>query len=205
MDEREARRQYVRRRQTRVILTTVAAMVVVLIIALLMFFHVFSGGKKNAPAAQPNFGAASVCAPADQSGTPAKYAQNPEVKIRVLNGTKSVGFAKAVGEALDNRHFVVTNVSNYTTQKIERTTIYYGANAIDEAYTLNSNFNDAKMVMDNRQDKLIDVIVGATFNDLNNKKNVPAPGTKIKNIQGCTPLKKIDTKKLPQAIQHDAA
>ncbi|MDF7663092.1 LytR C-terminal domain-containing protein [Bifidobacterium sp. ESL0763] len=205
MDEREARRQYVRHRQTRVILTTIAAMVVVLIIALLMFFHVFGIGIKKTTAAEPNFGATSVCAPVDQSGAPAKYPQNTEVKIRVLNGTKFVGFAKAVGEALSNRHFTVTNVSNYTSQKIERTTIYYGVNSIDEAYTLNSNFNDAKMVMDNRQDKLVDVIVGATFNDLNGKKHVPAPGTKIKNIQGCTPLKKVNTAKLPQAIAHDAA
>ena len=44
----------------------------------------------------------------------------------MLNGTKFVGFAKAVSTALSNRQFKVTGWDNYKGKKVERTTIYFG-------------------------------------------------------------------------------
>ena len=37
--------------------------------------------------------------------------------------------------------------------------IIFGKNAINQAYTVNSNFTDATMVMDDREDMLIDVVL----------------------------------------------
>ena len=65
-----------------------------------------------------------------------------------INGTPSFGFASAVAEALENRNFPQPQVDNYSSKKVERTTIYFGKNAIAQAYTLNSNFTDTMMVME---------------------------------------------------------
>ncbi|MCI1832866.1 MAG: LytR C-terminal domain-containing protein [Bifidobacterium sp.] len=203
MDEREARRRYVRRRQSIVFSIVAAVMAVTLLVCSLIFFHRIGASKETAQTVQPNYGVAAVCAPKDQDGNPSKYVDNSTVKIRVLNGTKFPGLARAVGEALAYRKFTLTAMSNYTSENVQRTTIYFGKNAIAQAYTLNSNFTDAILQMDDRQDKLVDVVVGATFNDLKDKKDVPGSGAKISNIEGCHAA---DTmKSLPHAITHDSA
>ena len=48
--------------------------------------------------------------------------------------------------------------------------IVFGKNGVNQAYTVASNFTDAMLVMDDRQDQLIDVIVGATFENLQDTK-----------------------------------
>ena len=62
--------------------------------------------------------------------------------------------------------------------------IIFGKNAINQAYTVNSNFTDATMVMDDREDMLIDVVVGATFDNLQNQKKVPTAGKEIRQLRG---------------------
>ena len=80
--------------------------------------------------------------------------------------------------------------------------IIFGKNAINQAYTVNSNFTDAKMVMDDREDMLIDVVVGATFDNLQNQKQVPTAGKEIESFEGCVTVDKMtDVQKAPE---HDA-
>ena len=102
---------------------------------------------------------------------------------------------------MSNRQFKVTGWDNYKGKKVERTTIYFGKNAINEAYTLNTNFTDAVMVMDDRDDKLIDVVLGASFNDLANKDSLPSGDTAIENFEGCVPVQSMGT--LPKALDHE--
>ena len=135
VDEREARKAYVRRRQTIVFSISGAVLAVVLVIALLFNFHVFGLGEVETPASQPNYGNAAPCAVKDSSGK-AQYVSNASVGIRVMNGTSHGQFAKAVGEALANRGFSVQKIDNYSSTDVERTTIYFGKNAINQAYTL---------------------------------------------------------------------
>ena len=161
VDEREARKAYVRRRQTIVFSISGAVLAVVLVIALLFNFHVFGLGEVETPASQPNYGNAAPCAVKDSSGK-AQYVSNASVGIRVMNGTSHGQFAKAVGEALANRGFSVQKIDNYSSTDVERTTIYFGKNAINQAYTLIGNFTDATMIMTAREDQLIDVVIGAT-------------------------------------------
>lgn len=59
VDEREARKAYVRRRQTIVFSISGAVLAVVLVIALLFNFHVFGLGEVETPASQPNYGNAA--------------------------------------------------------------------------------------------------------------------------------------------------
>ena len=201
VDEREARKAYVRRRQTIVFSISGAVLAVVLVIALLFNFHVFGLGEVETPARQPNYGNAAPCAVKDSSGK-AQYVSNASVGIRVMNGTSHGQFAKAVGEALANRGFSVQKIDNYSSTGVERTTIYFGKNAINQAYTLIGNFTDATMIMTAREDQLIDVVIGATFNDLQDTKSSPQSGKTITNIEGCKAADSMT--KLPADTKHDA-
>ena len=191
VDEREARKAYVRRRQTIVFSISGAVLAVVLVIALLFNFHVFGLGEVETPASQPNYGNAVPCAVKDSSGK-AQYVSNASVGIRVMNGTSHGQFAKAVGEALANRGFSVQKIDNYSSTDVERTTIYFGKNAINQAYTLIGNFTDATMIMTARD----------TFNDLQDTNSSPQSGKTITNIEGCKAADSMT--KLPADTKHDA-
>ena len=188
-DERAARKEYIRRRQKTVFSIVGAVMVVAMVVSLLFFFHVGGLGNVKSAAVQPN------------DGSKAKYVENRNITLRVLNGTKFSGFAKAVSDALQNREFNPQTPDNYT-KKVDRTMIVFGKNGVNQAYTVASNFTDAMLVMDDRQDQLIDVIVGATFDNLQDTKKVPAAGKAITGIQGCVAVDKMTD--LPKAPEHDA-
>ena len=188
VDEREARKAYVRRRQTIVFSISGAVLAVVLVIALLFNFHVFGLGEVETPASQPNYGNAAPCAVKDSSGK-AQYVSNASVGIRVMNGTSHGQFAKAVGEALANRGFSVQKIDNYSSTDVERTTIYFGKNAINQAYTLIGNFTDATMIMTARE-------------DLQDTNSSPQSGKTITNIEGCKAADSMT--KLPADTKHDA-
>ena len=201
-DERAARKQYIRRRQKVVFTITGTILTIALVISLLFFFHVGGLGKVKAAAVQPNYGQQAPCAAQEQDGSKGKYVENRNITVRVLNGTEFSGFAQAVSSALQNREFNTQAAGNYTSSKVERTMIIFGKNAINQAYTVNSNFTDAKMVMDDREDMLIDVVVGATFDNLQNQKQVPTAGKKIESFEGCVTVDKMtDVQKAPE---HDA-
>ena len=184
-DEREARKQYVQRRQRIVCSISGAALVVALLIALVFHFHLFGLGLKESPKVQPNFGNTAPCAVDGADGAKATYPANNTVTVRVLNGAGHAGLGGAVGGALTNRGFTVQIVDTYSSSTVTRTTIYFGKNAINEAYTLAANFTDATMVMTAREDKLVDVVVGATFSDLKDLEDVPQTGAEIESISGC--------------------
>ena len=182
-DERAARKEYIRRRQKTVFSIVGAVMVVAMVVSLLFFFHVGGLGNVKSAAVQPNYGQQAPC------------------PIKEADGTKFSGFAKAVSDALQNREFNPQTPDNYT-KKVDRTMIVFGKNGVNQAYTVASNFTDAMLVMDDRQDQLIDVIVGATFDNLQDTKKVPAAGKAITGIQGCVAVDKMTD--LPKAPEHDA-
>ena len=217
-DERAARKEYIRRRQKTVFSIVGAVMVVAMVVSLLFFFHVGGLGNVKSAAVQPNYGQQAPCPIKEADGSKAKYVENRNITLRVLNGTKFSGFAKAVSDALQNREFNPQTPGNYT-KKVDRTMIVFGKNGVNQAYTVASNFTDAMLVMDDRQDQLIDVIVrekaanacpplivgvgvGATFDNLQDTKKVPAAGKAITGIQGCVAVDKMTD--LPKAPEHDA-
>ena len=142
-DERAARKQYIRRRQKVVFTITGTILTIALVISLLFFFHVGGLGNVKSAAVQPNYGQQAPCAAQEQDGSKGKYVENRNITVRVLNGTEFAGFAQAVSSALQNREFNTQAAGNYTSSKVERTMIIFGKNAINQAYTVNSNFTDA--------------------------------------------------------------
>lgn len=201
-DERAERKAYILRRQKIVFTIVGAIMAIAMVVSLLFFFHVGGLGDVKSATVEPNYGKQAPCATKDSSDGKAKYVENRNITVRVLNGTKFSGFATAVSDALQNREFNVQTPGTYQTSKVERTMIVYGKNAINQAYTVNSNFTDAEMVMDDREDQLIDVVIGATFDTLKDTKKVPAAGSEITNIEGCVAADKMTN--LQKAPEHDA-
>ena len=201
-DERAMRRRYVSRRRHVVLSFVVMILVAALVVSGVFYFHIGGAGAQKTSVAAPNYGVTAPCAPEDSNGNTSKYATTSDVTIRVLNGTASSGFAKAVGEALQNRGFTVSEISNYSSTSVERTIIYFGRNAIAQGYTVNSNFKDAIMVMDDRTDKLVDVVLGSSFKNLRSKRYVPTSGADIVDIKGCKSASSMTD--LPKAISHTA-
>lgn len=214
-DERAARKDYMRKRQGAVFSIVIMAMAVALVVSLLFYFHVFGLGRIKTAAAKPNYGVTVPCVPKDSSGNPMKYVDNNRISVRVINGTRFSGFARAVAEELSmNRNFPNVQTGNWQigtdkddnpiyNDSVERTTIYFGKNAIAEAYTVKANFSDAVMIMDDRTDMLVDVVLGATFNDLIDQKDVPTSNTEISSFAGCVAADTITN--LPKAITHEPA
>lgn len=95
---------------------------------------------------------------------------------------------------------MVQGVDNYDSAKVERTQIVFGKNAIVQAYTIASNFPDAQLVMDDREDKLVDIILGATFKDLEETDQLPKTGSEIPNVEGCKPADQLTN--VPKAPEH---
>lgn len=201
-DEREARKAYVRRRQQTVFTIIGAVLVVSLIVALLFAFGVIRIDKASQAAVEPNYGVAVPCAAKNEDGSAMKWAENATVPVEVLNGAGARGLAGAVGDALKNRQFNVVNVGDFTSTKVTRTTIYFGVNAINPAYTLNQYFTDAILKMDDRQDRTVDVVLGASFNNLRSEKEVKKQGSTIVDIDGCKTTEEMQKAGLPKAFNH---
>lgn len=204
-NEREARKAYVRRRQTIVFSIVGTLLAAVLVFAILVYTRVIDLQPSLNVAKQPNYGVEAPCAAKDKNGKPMKWVDNSQVPVRVLNGTGFRGMAGAVGEALKNRQFDVRSVTNYTKDSnVQRTTIYFGEQAINNAYTLAANFDDAIMVMDDRTDRLVDVVLGASFNKLRDQKDLKQDGDTIKDIPGCVSVDTLKKAGLPKNYEHTA-
>lgn len=199
-DEREARRQFVRRRQKLVFTIAVAALVIAVAFSALLILGALGKTSQKTAAQLPNYGVEVPCAPANST-----YSNHPDVAVRVLNGTDKSGLGTAVMEALSNRGFSMKGSGDYpSTVEVQRTEILFGKNNIAKAYTVAAQFNDAIMRMDDRSDQLVDVVIGSTFNNLNTEKSITPAGKAITSIEGCK--SDVSTiKNLPKAPQHDAA
>lgn len=122
--------------------------------------------------------------------------------IRVLNGSGKSGLGSAVSNALAVRGFQTTTASN-APKLTHDTQIRYGENAIKQAYTISGNFASSTMIMDDRTDGLIDVVIGGSFLDLIDQSLVTTASSSDilpipNNCQSPDKIKKV------RAIAHDA-
>ncbi|MFT8356554.1 LytR C-terminal domain-containing protein [Bifidobacterium aquikefiri] len=198
-DERQARKQFVRRRQKLVFTITVVVLVVAMVFSLLFALGDLGKTVKQSVANKPNYGVAVPCAPSNST-----YVNHPNVTIRVLNGTDKSGLGTAVMEALNNDGFSTQGAADFpSSHEFTRTEIRFGKNGIANAYTVSTEFSDAILRMDDRSDKLVDVIVGSTFNNLKKTTTKTASGQKITSIEGCV-TDPSTMKNLPKASSHTA-
>lgn len=197
--ERNARKEFVRDRQRMVITVAICFLAACVVLATLTILGIFKSKEEKATAdAGTNYGVAVPCVAKDT--TAPSYTT---VTLRVLNGTDQSGIARAVSKALNYRGFVIQGVGDFSENNLGRTEIRFGKNGIAQAYTTYAQFNDAILRMDNREDKLVDVVVGSSFYDLNKVDETTATaGSKLTSIKSCTDVAKM--KNLPAASKHDA-
>lgn len=203
IDERIARREFMMQRKKSVLTTVAIGLAIAFVLAVAVRLHLLGTHTSQQTEASPNFGMIAPCPANTKDGTKAVYLDQRAIQVRVFNGTKFRGFAHAVGEALRIRGFNVTQIGNNATGGVKRTAIYFGNKSINAAYTLYANFTDAYLMMDNRKEAIVDVVLGSTFNNLRPKTDVPAAGAEIPRIKTCQNAKTM--RNLPEAITQAAA
>ncbi|MDR3152553.1 MAG: LytR C-terminal domain-containing protein [Bifidobacteriaceae bacterium] len=133
--------------------------------------------------------------------TPAtqKAVNNNTIHLRVLNASSHAGLGQAVNLALVQRGFSSHGYNNYSDDNLYNTKIVFGVNSIKEAYTLALIFNKVVLQMDNRQDSLIDVVVGEDFSNFKSA-DINSSNLIISSFLGCVDPSNI---KLSQAPSHE--
>ena len=86
-----------------------------------------------------------------------------EVVVRISNGTQTSGLASSVGETLRGRNFEVVGTQNWSRAYGDYIQILYGREGLQHAYTLATHFDRVDLVLDNREDITLDLILGEQF------------------------------------------
>lgn len=135
-----------------------------------------AAGAKDCPTGSPE--AAAKGAPAAASPAAAQPAvvlpQPGDITVNVYNATPRAGLAKAVGDELRNRGFVIGNVGNAPAgfdKKVPGTGILLGSPATDKgAYSvLGTQLAGVTQQNDTREGADIDLILGDAFKELSTK------------------------------------
>ncbi|MFJ8012074.1 LytR C-terminal domain-containing protein [Streptomyces sp. NPDC096339] len=149
----------------------------------LQLIDVFQGdtAKRNAAAAKKDCekkaAAAAKGAPAVASPKPAVALPQPgEITVNVYNATPRAGLAKAVGDELQKRGFVIGKVGNAPAdfdKKVPGAGILLGSPTTDKAAysVLGAQLAGATQQTDAREGTDIDLILGDAFKDLTTKED----------------------------------
>ncbi|MEU6310239.1 LytR C-terminal domain-containing protein [Streptomyces sp. NPDC047014] len=138
-----------------------------------------AAGAKDCPTTAPGAAAkgAPVAATAAASATPAVALPAPgQIQVNVYNATARAGLAKAVGDELAKRGFVVGKVGNAPPdfdKKVPGTGILLGAPSTDKgAYAvLGTQLAGMTQQTDTRETADIDLILGDAFKELSTKED----------------------------------
>ena len=122
---------------------------------------------------------AAVKSPRQPEGTlPVAYA---DVQVRVFNGTGKGGLGAANQEILTNRGFTVVllgDLEDTAGKNItqDATQISYGLAGVAQAYTLAAHYPSPILVLDDRADATVDVVLGKNFENLVDEELVGLDG-----------------------------
>lgn len=107
----------------------------------------------------------SPCPP--EGATPVPYGQ---VSVSVFNSTSRSGLAGDTAAALASRGFVIAAEGNASAAGYkayaDNALIQFGTQGVAAAYTVAAQFDSPQLVLDDREDASVDVVVGATYNEL---------------------------------------
>lgn len=94
-----------------------------------------------------------------------------DVQVRVLNASGKGGLAAANKQILEKRGFTIASVGDLKNadgknQSQASTQISFGAPGIAQAYTLAAHYENAVLVLDDRADATVDLVLGENFVNL---------------------------------------
>ena len=154
-------RRHRRERQVLVFGVIVIAIAAIVFIAMGVYKGTIQGPFNVAfvtPQAEFTSDITLVCPP---SGT---YPLDPaEVAVRVMNGTEEPGIAKTTLNDLEGRGFVPLGASNWNREYGGTARIMFGETGVQKAYTVALQFTTAELVLDDRKNATVDVVLGAEF------------------------------------------
>ncbi|UFU03372.1 LytR C-terminal domain-containing protein [Ruania suaedae] len=183
---RAARRRHMQQRQTVIFGALILAMLLVGLGAGAVWVGVLPSPVNvaiNAPEPTATTDA-GPCPPAD-----ATYVPLTEVSASVLNGTSTSGLASEVGNELGERGIAVSRTANAPSQFAGTAQITSGQDGLAAAFTTAVLIPDAAIVVDDRADQTIDIVLGASYDSLRPADEVDVdPEVEIPVPQGCTPL-----------------
>lgn len=120
------------------------------------------------------------CVPADK-----KPAGRAKIKVTVLNGTTRAALAVTVAEELADRGFAVEGTGN-DARTPRQTLVTSGPSGLVQAYTVLARFPGARLVLDDRPGKSVDVTLGAEFTSITPEDEVALdPKTPLTSVAGC--------------------
>ncbi|MEV7974010.1 LytR C-terminal domain-containing protein [Cellulomonas sp. NPDC089187] len=163
----------------------------------------------SSPAPTGLAAANSPCPP--EGAVPIGYG---EITVNVFNGTSRPGLAGETARSLSGRGFLIgveANASSrgYSGSQEGTALIQFGAQGAAQAYTVAAQFDSPRLVLDDRQDASVDVVVGTAYNALVAAGDVVlAPGEPFASPEGCIPMDQVDPVAQPvppQATEEPAA
>ncbi|GAA2615103.1 MULTISPECIES: LytR C-terminal domain-containing protein [Streptomyces] len=139
-----------------------------------------AAGAKDCPTTPPGTaakGGPAAASTASAAAKPAVVLPPPgEITVNVYNATPRAGLAKAVGDELAKRGFVIGNVGNAPAtfdKKVPGTGILLGSPATDKAVfaVLGTQLAGATQQTDTRESADVDLILGDAFKELSTKED----------------------------------
>lgn len=120
------------------------------------------------------------------------------VSVNVLNGAGKAGLAGETSTGLGQRGFVVLSAANYPARLPGTAEIHFGETGLQAAYTLAAHVPAVVLVMDQRADASVDLVLGEQFATLADPATVVIdPAVPLTPIEGCVPLEQARTEALP--------
>ena len=121
------------------------------------------------------------------------------VTLDILNGAGINGLAARTATDASARGFIVLGTGNAPTSYEGDVQLVFGVNGLAAAYTFASHLVDPLLVLDNRDDPSVTVVLGKLFAGLKPGDEVTLdPTAPLTGVPGCIPVEDID---LPEPTQ----
>ncbi|MDO8149197.1 LytR C-terminal domain-containing protein [Isoptericola sp. b515] len=194
---RVARRRRKHERQAVVFGLLIALMVILGLGALAVYTETIDSPISE-PIVTPEPASASIepaCLPVAEKwpdGTPPM--EYSKVKVRIYNAADyTFNLASANADALTERGFDVRDTGDFTYQIEGPSEIRYGIKGVRQAYTLAAQYENVRLVMDDRSGSFVDLIVGQEWQEPLSVEEVPLEtGEPMTNAPGCVPPEDLD-------------
>jgi hypothetical protein len=130
-----------------------------------------------------------------------------EIPVRVLNATERAGLAGAVSRTLEGRGFVPVGTGNSLRKYDGHVRISFGPDGLVQAYTLANQFAEYELVLDNRPQTTVDVVLGEAFSDETGIRPLLAPELQpdviLTENAPCLPLHLVEPEPAPRTLPAD--
>ena len=129
----------------------------------------------------------------------------PEVQVRLLNASGEQGLAGAHNTVLAERGFDIVETGDVPV-RLQESEIRFGLSGIVQAYTLAAQFPEVRLVLDDREEHAIDLLIGQDFEAPLDVEDVEVSADQpLRNAEGCVAADSIEPeKRILPASENDA-